>query len=142
MNVITYGMYFFDEFFRRIFRRIFLTNFSTNFFDNFFSFFWRIFSIIFFDEFFIFQPLRALESEYLRSCCYEIYLRVKKYVFHKHIAYLCPFKNFLQQPLTPPPPQQQLQQLQQPQPQPPPPPQHQQQPQVNISPILYKLFMR
>ena len=45
---------------------------------------------------------------------------LKKYVFHKYIAYLCLSKFFLQQP--------QQQQLQLQQPQPPPPPQQQQQP--------------
>ena len=66
---------FSTNFFDKLFRRIFSTNFfSTNFFDEFFrhkdEFFRWIFStnFNFFDEFFIFYPLQALGSEYLRSC--------------------------------------------------------------------------
>ena len=58
----------FDEFFWQIFWRIFLTKFLskllTNFLTNFFN---KIFVEVF-DKFFFFYPLRALGSEYLRSC--------------------------------------------------------------------------
>ena len=59
----------FDDFFGEFFWRFFLTIFFDKFF--FVELFWQIFLKNIFDEFFwplIFLPLRALGSEYLRSC--------------------------------------------------------------------------